>query len=167
MDGWMEGQMDRRNFSPFYRSLSPVWAAALLPLRLHDIKEAGQGYRWPHDAFWRFIFITVIIDSNNKKWTSSYFEPNWPPLQPLRAMIEVIQGPHLLVKCLGCPKLNWLHPGNPNNCYLIEKILFLQLYNLSRLASIKKSIFLKNFLFYFFLFLPNGFPRTPSIKEFA
>ena len=41
----MDRRTDGQNFSPFYSTLSPVGAAALLPFALlHNIKDAGQGY---------------------------------------------------------------------------------------------------------------------------
>ena len=44
MDGWMDGCTDVWNFSPFYRTLSPVGAAALLPSSdLTTSKKQGKG----------------------------------------------------------------------------------------------------------------------------
>ena len=40
MDGWM----DRRNFSPFYMTSSPIGAAALLPIHVnYQILKQGKG----------------------------------------------------------------------------------------------------------------------------
>ena len=54
-DGRTGGRTD--GISPHSTGLRPL--SGPLPcyvLRFHHIKEAGQGYRWPHDAFWRFIW---------------------------------------------------------------------------------------------------------------
>ena len=44
-EGGLDGQIDEENFSPFYRTLSLVGAAALLPFETLHSKGAGQGYR--------------------------------------------------------------------------------------------------------------------------
>ena len=58
MDGWTNG------ISPHSTGLCPLSGPLpCCPLRLQHIKEAGQGYRWPHDAFWRFFLLLVSLIS--------------------------------------------------------------------------------------------------------
>ena len=44
MDGWADGQMNKRKISPFYRTLSPIGAAALPPpMKTKEKLEQGKG----------------------------------------------------------------------------------------------------------------------------
>ena len=70
--GWMEGRTD--GISPQSTGLCPLSGSLpCYPLRFHDIKEAGRGYRWPHDAFWRFILALTPL------WLG--LRPLWPALR--------------------------------------------------------------------------------------
>ena len=56
MDEQMDRQMDR--WMTHCTGLHPLLGLLpCYPLRLYNIKEAGQGNRWPHDAFWRLVFL--------------------------------------------------------------------------------------------------------------
>ena len=61
--GWTDGWMDWQNFSPFYRTCPLLGPLPCYPLRFQHIKEAGQGYCWPHDAFWSFICQVVAAQN--------------------------------------------------------------------------------------------------------
>ena len=55
--GWSIWNKEKMWSFPKNKLQSPE-LKCVLPLQLHHIKEAGQGYRWPHDAFWRFIILS-------------------------------------------------------------------------------------------------------------
>ena len=58
-NGRTEKQKDRQKISPFYKTLSPIGAAALLPPKKTKEGTAGQGSRWPFDAFGKLVFDEI------------------------------------------------------------------------------------------------------------
>ena len=58
-NGRTEKQKDRQKISPFYKTLSPIGAAALLPPKKTKEGTAGQGNRWPFDAFGKLVFDEI------------------------------------------------------------------------------------------------------------
>ena len=79
-------QTDGRKISSFYRTLSPIRAAALLPLKktkkisFKDKRRAGQGKCWPFDAYGRLVNIWIfpnkaIANQNEKVVMSQIQQP--------------------------------------------------------------------------------------------
>ena len=63
-DGQTDGQTDRQTYgiSPHFTGLCPL--SGPLPcysLQLHHINKAGQGYRYSHDAFRRFLLLLFLV----------------------------------------------------------------------------------------------------------
>ena len=60
--GGMDRQMYRRKISLFYRTSSPIGATALPPPHEHQGESrAGQGNRWPSDAFGLLIYLSILL----------------------------------------------------------------------------------------------------------
>ena len=61
MDGWTDG----RNFSPFYRTSSPIGAAALLPIHVnYQIPKQGKGtadHMMPLGDWFGFTAIILCV----------------------------------------------------------------------------------------------------------
>ena len=56
--GRVGGQMyGCTEFLPILQDFVPFWDRCHATLIFHNIKEAGQGNRWPHDDFWRLVFL--------------------------------------------------------------------------------------------------------------
>ena len=52
MDKWTDERTDKRKISPFYRTSSPIGAAALpSPMKTKEKVEQGKGTAEPFDAF--------------------------------------------------------------------------------------------------------------------
>ena len=59
-DGWTDGRTDEQKSPCVLQDFVPFGAAALLPLTpIYNHAEQGNGYRWPHIALGRPVFIVL------------------------------------------------------------------------------------------------------------
>ena len=76
-DGWMNKQTDEQKISPFYRTLSPIGAAALpFPMKIKEKVEQGKGTA-DHLMPLGYLFITLTIKFLNPM-NSPAFKREYP-----------------------------------------------------------------------------------------
>ena len=76
LDGWAVGwtngrkdrrtywRMDRQKIFPFYRTLLPCLPMETKKISFKNISRAGQGNRWPFDAFGRLVTFYCLLTSH-------------------------------------------------------------------------------------------------------